>query len=87
MVTKTNDTKGQASKKALPPLVVDGVRLGKRSLGVRGLTQKYYAGGIGVYLAEDVFDFSGIVLKVYSPEKNSSMVRIELFDDDNGIQR
>ena len=63
------------------------IKLGRKSLQVRGFTQRYYAGGVGVYLGLDGFDYSKLVLRIYSPEVNAGIIRFELYDDDNGNNR
>lgn len=65
----------------------NAINLGKKSLQVQGITQRYYAGGVGVYLGLDGFDYTNVVMTVYSPKAMSGIIRIELFDDDNGNNR
>jgi len=65
----------------------NSINLGKKSLQVQGITSRYYAGGVGVYLGLDGFDYTKLVMTVYSPKAMSGIIRIELFDDDNGNNR
>lgn len=51
---------------------------------MRGLTNRYYAGGVGVYIGQDGFKYTDLVLRLFSPAPFSSILRIELYDDDNG---
>ena len=63
------------------------IQLGKKSLKVQGITSRYFSGGVGVYLGLDGFDYTNLVMTIYSPEIHSGIIRIELFDDDNGNNR
>ena len=40
-----------------------------------------------MYLGLDGFDYTAVVLRIYSAEGNSGIIRIELYDDDNGNNR
>jgi hypothetical protein len=57
--------------------------LGNVSLQVSGSSNNWYAGGLGVYLNEDVEPFTTLKLVIYSPKIMSGSIRIELYDDDN----
>jgi len=57
--------------------------LGKYYLDVKGIAKEWYVGGIGMYLAKPVSDFTHLQMDVYGTGANSGKVKIELFDDDN----
>jgi hypothetical protein len=57
--------------------------LGKRSLRFTGSTDKWIVGGLGTYLGVKGTRFNAVKMVVYGGGKNSGMLSIELYDDDN----
>ena len=58
--------------------------LTRNALRFQGATNKWYVGGCGTYLGIDSMDYNAVKLVVFSRKKDLSMLRIELYDDDNG---
>ena len=57
--------------------------LGRVSLQINGSSNNWYAGGLGVYLNQDIHYFKTLKLVIFSPKITSGAIRIELYDDDN----
>ena len=58
--------------------------LGKRSLVLEGSTLNWYIGGMGTYLGLDGTAFQGIRLVIFGNGPTSGVLKLELYDDDNG---
>ena len=55
----------------------------KNSLKISGETKEFYAGGIGKYLGIDGTQYNNIKLLIKGNGKNSGVLVMELYDDDN----
>jgi len=54
------------------------------SLELKGNARDWYVGGIGKYIGQDVGKFNSFDMDVYGAGKESGVLKIELYDDDNG---
>ena len=58
-----------------------------KKLLISGATNNWYVGGFGIYLAkenQDLSKYNSLDLDVYGTGPNSGILKIELYDDDNG---
>lgn len=58
--------------------------LGNFSLLLEGSTTNWYIGGCGLYIGKDATSYDALQLVVYGNGPNSGLLKIELYDDDNG---
>jgi len=59
----------------------------EKRLLIQGATNNWYVGGFGIYLAkenQDLSKYTSLDLDVYGYGLNSGILKIELYDDDNG---
>jgi hypothetical protein len=54
------------------------------ALELKGIAREWYVGGIGKYINKDVGNYNTFDLDVYGTGKDSGIIKIELYDDDNG---
>jgi len=75
--------------------VFDGAQLeaqrnmgkGDFSLKVKGVAREWYVGGMGTFLAkedQDLSRYTSIEMDIYGSGPDSGIVKIELYEDDNG---
>jgi hypothetical protein len=56
----------------------------RRALGLRGVTRGWYVGGVGKYIGKDAGKYNTFDIDIFGTGKESELIRIELYDDDNG---
>ena len=58
--------------------------IGNYSLSLKGNASDWYVGGIGSVMGIDASGYDSFELDVYGNGENSGLLKIELYDDDNG---
>ena len=58
--------------------------LTKSAIQLISKTSNWFFGGFGRYLGVDMSPYKTLKLVIFSPKENSAMIRVQLFDDDNG---
>jgi hypothetical protein len=58
--------------------------LGNYSLLIEGSTTNWYVGGFGTYIGKDASPYTAVRMMVYGNGPGSGLLKIELYDDDNG---
>jgi len=54
------------------------------SLELIGIARDWYVGGIGKYIGKDASEYNSFDMDIYGTGKESGVIKIELYDDDNG---
>lgn len=57
---------------------------GQYSLNIKGTARDWYVGGMGTVLNIDASGYDTFEMDVYGNGENSGMLKVELYDDDNG---
>ena len=54
------------------------------ALQIKGAAHDWYVGGIGKYIGKDASKYSSLDMDVFGSGRESGILKIELYDDDNG---
>lgn len=71
-----------SSLKSGDPAVASNV--GEYSLNLKGAASNWYVGGIGTVLGIAAAGYDSFEIDIYGNGENSGLLKIELYDDDNG---
>ncbi|OGC07320.1 hypothetical protein A2230_08810 [candidate division WOR-1 bacterium RIFOXYA2_FULL_36_21] len=62
----------------------NNIEVGEYSLNIVGTAKNWYVGGMGTVLGIDATKYNSLEMNVYGNGEGSGLLKIELYDDDNG---